>query len=93
VYTQQELETLAEVAKDKDLYIISDEVYREFTNDGLVCTSFGNIKGVEYRVIIVDSVSKRYSAFGARICSLFSKNKDFIKEATKQCQARLCVPT
>ncbi|WP_207842875.1 aminotransferase class I/II-fold pyridoxal phosphate-dependent enzyme, partial [Pseudomonas sp. 69_B] len=83
VYTKQELETLAEVAKEKDLFIISDEVYREFTYDGLVCTPFGNIKGVEDRVIIVDSVSKRYSACGARIGSLCSKNKEFIKEATK----------
>ncbi|GAB4222186.1 MAG: pyridoxal phosphate-dependent aminotransferase [Francisella sp.] len=93
VYTKQELETLAEIAKEKDLFIISDEVYREFTYDGLVCTSFGNIKGVEDRVIIVDSVSKRYSACGARIGSLCSKNKEFIKEVTKLCQARLCVPT
>ena len=93
VYTKQELETLAKVAKEKDLFIISDEVYREFTYDGLVCTSFGNIKGVKDRVIIVDSVSKRYSACGARIGSLCSKNKEFIKEATKLCQARLCVPT
>ena len=93
VYTKQELEILAEVAKERDLFIISDEVYREFTYDGLVCTSFGNIKGVDDRVIIVDSVSKRYSACGARIGSLCSKNKEFIKETTKLCQARLCVST
>lgn len=93
VYTKQELEILAEVAKEKDLFIISDEVYREFTYDGLVCTSFGNIKVVDDRVIIVDSVSKRYSACGARIGSLCSKNKEFIKEAIKLCQARLCVST
>ncbi|MEY8768013.1 pyridoxal phosphate-dependent aminotransferase [Francisella philomiragia] len=93
VYSKEELETLAEVAKEKDLFIISDEVYREFTYDGLTCTSFGNIKGVEDRVIIVDSVSKRYSACGARIGSLCTKNKEFIKEVTKLCQTRLCVPT
>lgn len=80
VYTKQELETLAEVAKEKDLFIISDEVYREFTYDGLVCTSFGNIKGVEDRVIIVDSVSKRYSACGARIGSLCSKIKSLSRK-------------
>ena len=91
--TKEELETLAEVAKEKDLFIISDEVYREFTYDGLTCTSFGNIKGVEDRVIIVDSVSKRYSACGARIGSFCSKNKELITEVTKLCQARLCVPT
>jgi aspartate aminotransferase len=93
VYTKEELEILAEVAIEKDLFIISDEVYREFTYDGLTCTSFGNIKGVEDRVIIVDSVSKRYSACGARIGSICSKNKDFIKQTLKLCQARLCVPT
>ncbi|APC96581.1 pyridoxal phosphate-dependent aminotransferase [Francisella frigiditurris] len=93
VYSKEELEILAEVAKEKNLWIISDEVYREFTYDGLTCTSFGNIKGVEDRVIIVDSVSKRYSACGARIGSLCSKNKDFIKEVIKLCQSRLCVPT
>lgn len=93
VYTKEELEILAEVAIEKDLFIISDEVYREFTYDGLTCTSFGNIKGVEDRVIIVDSVSKRYSACGARIGSICSKNKDFIKQTIKLCQARLCVPT
>ena len=93
VYTKKELEMLAEVAIEKDLAIISDEVYREFTYDGLTCTSFGNIESVEDRVIIVDSVSKRYSACGARIGSLSSKNKDFINEARKLCQSRLCVPT
>ncbi|MDE4944933.1 aminotransferase class I/II-fold pyridoxal phosphate-dependent enzyme, partial [Francisella tularensis] len=79
VYTKLDLETIAEFAIEKDLFIISDEVYREFTYDGLVCTSFCNIKGVEDRVIIVDSVSKRYSACGDRIGSLCSKNKEFIK--------------
>lgn len=93
VYSKEELEILAEVALEKDLFIISDEVYREFTYDGLTCTSFGNIKSVEDRVIIVDSVSKRYSACGARVGSLCSKNKDFILEVTKLCQSRLCVAT
>ncbi|KEI34672.1 pyridoxal phosphate-dependent aminotransferase [Allofrancisella frigidaquae] len=93
VYSKEELELLAEVAKEKDLFIISDEVYREFTYDGLTCTSFGNIKGVEDRVIIVDSVSKRYSACGARIGSICSKNKEFIKQTIKLCQSRLCVAT
>ncbi|MDE4994720.1 pyridoxal phosphate-dependent aminotransferase, partial [Francisella tularensis subsp. holarctica] len=61
--------------------------------DGLVCTSFGNLNGVEDRVIIVDSVSKRSSAGGARIGSLCSKNKECIMDAPKLCQARGCVPT
>lgn len=93
VYSKEELDILAEVALEKDLFIISDEVYREFTYDGLTCTSFGNIKSVEDRVIIVDSVSKRYSACGARVGSLCSKNKEFIAEVNKLCQTRLCVAT
>jgi len=93
VYSREELEILADVAIEKDLAIISDEVYREFTYDGLTCTSFGQIDRVADRVIIVDSISKRYSACGARIGSLSSKNKEFIKEVTKLCQSRLCVPT
>ena len=93
VYSREELEILADIAIEKDLFIISDEVYREFTYDGLTCTSFGQIDRVADRVIIVDSVSKRYSACGARIGSLCSKNKDFITETIKLCQTRLCVPT
>ncbi|WP_101772981.1 pyridoxal phosphate-dependent aminotransferase [Peptostreptococcus faecalis] len=93
VYTEEEMNVLAEIAIEKDLWIISDEVYREFVYDGLKYTSFGNLKNVEDRVIIVDSVSKRYSACGARIGSLASKNTDFIAEVLKLCQGRLCVPT
>lgn len=93
VYTVEEMHMLAEVAIEKDLWIVSDEVYREFTYDGLKYTSFGNIKEVEDRVVIVDSVSKRYSACGARIGSLASKNKEFIAQVLKLCQGRLCVPT
>ncbi|EKX93553.1 aminotransferase, class I/II [Peptostreptococcus anaerobius VPI 4330 = DSM 2949] len=83
VYTVEEMHMLAEVAIEKDLWIVSDEVYREFTYDGLKYTSFGNIKEVEDRVVIVDSVSKRYSACGARIGSLASKNKEFIAQVLK----------
>ena len=59
VYTKKELYMISEIAKENDLWIISDEVYREFVYDGLEYTSFGNIKEVEDRVIIIDSVSKR----------------------------------
>ena len=93
VYTREEMEMLAEVALEKNLWIIADEVYREFVYDGLKYTSFGNIDSVQDRVIIVDSVSKRYSACGARIGSLASKNREFIAEVLKLCQGRLCVPT
>ena len=93
IYTIEEMQMLAEVAIEKDLWIISDEVYREFVYDGLKYTSFGNLENVADRVIIVDSVSKRYSACGARIGSLASKNKEFIAQVLKLCQGRLCVPT
>lgn len=93
IYTKEELEMIAEIAIEKDLWIISDEVYREFVYDGLEYTSFGNLKQVEDRVIIIDSVSKRYSACGARIGSIASKNKGLIAQIMKLCQGRLCVPT
>lgn len=93
IYSKEELEMIAEIAIEKDLWIISDEVYREFVYDGLEYTSFGNLKQVEDRVIIIDSVSKRYSACGARIGSIASKNKDLIAQIMKLCQGRLCVPT
>ena len=93
VYTKKELYMISEIAKENDLWIISDEVYREFVYDGLEYTSFGNIKEVEDRVIIIDSVSKRYSACGARIGSIASKDKTLIAEMLKLCQGRLCVST
>ena len=93
VYTREEVQMLAEIAKEKDLWIIADEVYREFVYEGLEYTSFGNIKEVEDRVVIIDSVSKRYSACGARIGSIACKNKQFMAEVMKVCQGRLCVAT
>jgi aspartate aminotransferase len=88
-----EMEMIAEIAKENDLYIISDEVYRGFAFDGLEGISMGSIKGVEERTIIIESVSKRYSACGARIGSIQSKNKELMKNILKLCQARLCVAT
>ncbi|MGL5438916.1 MAG: pyridoxal phosphate-dependent aminotransferase [Filifactoraceae bacterium] len=93
VYTSEEIQMVADVAKEHDLYIIADEVYREFVYDGLEYTSFGNISEVEDRVIIIDSISKRFSACGARIGSLACKNKDLMAQIMKLCQGRLCVPT
>lgn len=92
VYTKEELQMVVDVALEKDLFIIGDEVYREFVYDGEF-TSLASFPEVADRVIIVDSVSKRYSACGARIGSLASKNKDFIAGVMKLCQGRLCVPT
>ncbi|NLI95347.1 MAG: pyridoxal phosphate-dependent aminotransferase [Synergistaceae bacterium] len=93
VYTDQEIQMLAEIARKRDLFIISDEVYREFVYDGLKYTSFGTIKEIEDRVILVDSVSKRYSACGARIGCISSKNAELMSQVMKLAQGRLCVPT
>ncbi|QRN85142.1 pyridoxal phosphate-dependent aminotransferase [Clostridia bacterium] len=93
VYNQEELKMLAEIAIKYDLFIIADEVYREFVYEGLDYVSMGNIEGIQDRVIIVDSISKRFSACGARIGSLASKNKGLMASMMKLCQARLCVPT
>lgn len=93
VYTKEELELVVKIVKEHDLYIIADEVYREFVYDGLEYTSFMHIKGIEDRVILIDSISKRYSACGARIGLIASKNKNLIANVLKLCQSRLCVPT
>lgn len=93
IMRRDELEMIASIAKEYDLYIISDEVYRGFAFDGLEGISMGSIPGVEDRVIIVESVSKRYSACGARIGAIASKNKVLMKNILKLCQARLCVAT
>ncbi|OPL08416.1 MAG: aspartate aminotransferase [delta proteobacterium ML8_F1] len=93
VYTRDEITMLAEVAKEHDLFIIADEVYREFIYGDLEYTSFGTIEEIEDRVIIVDSISKRYSACGARIGSIASKNKELMANMMKLAQSRLCVPT
>lgn len=92
VYTKEEINMLADIALENNLWIIADEVYREFIYEGEY-TSLGNIEKVKDRVIIVDSVSKRYSACGARIGCVASKNKDYINAILKLCQARLSVPT
>lgn len=93
VYTPEELQMIVDIAMEKDLFIIADEVYREFVYDGLEFKSFGHFPEAEDRVIIVDSVSKRYSACGARIGSLASKNDELMANILKLCQGRLCVPT
>ena len=93
VYTKDELKMLVDICIEHNLFILADEVYREFVYDGLEYISLGNFKEAEDRVIIIDSVSKRYSACGARIGSIASKNKDLIQEILKLCQGRLCVPT
>ncbi|MHC6179871.1 pyridoxal phosphate-dependent aminotransferase [Clostridium sp. JNZ X4-2] len=93
VYTPEELRMLGDIAKEHDLYLIADEVYREFVYDGLQYTSTLSLKDIQDRVIIVDSISKRYSACGARIGLVASKNQEFMHNIMKLCQSRLCVPT
>lgn len=93
VYTRDEMNALTDIAKENDLYIISDEVYREFIYDGFEYKSFASFENIKDRVILTDSISKRYSACGARIGMIACKNKDLIKQILKLCQGRLCVPT
>ncbi len=92
MYLKDELEQLANFAKKHDLFIIADEVYREFVYDGLTHTSVMQLEGIEDRVILVDSNSKRYSECGTRTGYLVSKNKEFMKNALKYAQARLSPP-
>ncbi|EOD01632.1 Aspartate aminotransferase [Caldisalinibacter kiritimatiensis] len=84
---------LRDIAKENDLFIVADEVYREFIYDDFEYMSFAHLEDISDRVIITDSISKRYSACGARIGSIASKNKELIKQILKLCQSRLCVAT
>ena len=93
LYSKEELDTLRDIVKKHDLYLISDEVYREFCYDGKKHYSAMHLKGIENNVILIDSVSKRYSACGVRIGCMISKNKEVMQTALKFAQARLSPPT
>jgi len=93
LYTQEEIQQLAELVKKHDLFLIADEVYREFTYDGDKHYSVMNVAGIEEHAIMIDSVSKRYSMCGARIGCIVSKNKEVMATAMKYAQARLSPPT
>jgi aspartate aminotransferase len=93
IYNQREMQTLAEIAGENDLFFMSDEVYREFTYDGRRHHSVLHHPDIYDRAILLDSVSKRYSACGARIGALLSKNADVVDAALRLGQARLCPPT
>jgi len=93
LYSQEELNTLKEIALKHDLYLIADEVYREFVYDGNTHHSVMNLKGLEQHSILIDSVSKRYSACGFRIGCVISKNKEVMATAMKFAQARLSPPS
>lgn len=93
LYSQEEILKLAEIAKKHDLFLITDEVYREFIYDGEKHFSVMNVPGLEEHAIMIDSVSKRYSMCGARIGCIVSKNKEVMATAMKFAQARLSPPT
>jgi aspartate aminotransferase len=93
ILTPEELDRIVAVAKKHNLFIISDEVYREFTYEGAKATSIFEIKGADERCIVCDSISKRFSACGARVGFLICKNKKVMESALKFAQARLCPPT
>ena len=93
VLTAEELRLLADIAREHDLYLICDEVYREFIYDGGCLTTAASLPDMEENLILIDSVSKRFSACGARIGALLSRNRAFMENAMKIAQARLSVAT
>ncbi|MGB0862101.1 MAG: pyridoxal phosphate-dependent aminotransferase [Saprospiraceae bacterium] len=93
LYSEEELEALKQIVLKHDLFLFVDEVYREFVYDGNKHKSVLSIDGIEENVVVLDSISKRYSACGARVGAVVSKNKSFIATAMKFAQARLSPPT
>jgi aspartate aminotransferase len=93
LYSEAEINQLADLVKKYDLFLIADEVYREFTYDGHKHYSIMNIAKIAENAIMIDSVSKRYSMCGARIGCIVSKNKELMATAMKFAQARLSPPT
>ena len=93
LYSKEEIQKLKQMVLKHDLFLIADEVYREFVYDGLQHHSIMSEEGLDQNAIVIDSVSKRYSMCGARIGCIVSKNKEFIATAIKFAQARLSPPT
>ena len=93
VYTREEIERVVDLARRHDLFLISDECYKEFVYDGETHTSVLEFEEVRDRVIVVDSISKRFSCCGARIGALITRNSDLYEAALRFAQARLCPPT
>ncbi|WP_028889623.1 pyridoxal phosphate-dependent aminotransferase [Tenacibaculum ovolyticum] len=93
LYSAEEIEKLKQIVLKHDLFLIADEVYREFTYDGEKHNSVMSLEGLDQNAIMIDSVSKRYSMCGARIGCIVSKNKEFTNTAIKFAQARLSPPT
>ena len=93
VFSEEEIRNLGKVAKKHNLFLISDEVYKEFTYDGSRHFSVLEIEDLRENVIVIDSISKRYSSCGARIGAMITRNKDVMGSVLKFAQARLCPPT
>lgn len=93
LYSKSDIEKLAALAVKNDLFLVADEVYREFVYDGKTHFSIMQANGIEQHAVIIDSVSKRYSMCGARVGCLVSKNKEVMETVLKFAQARLSPPT
>jgi aspartate aminotransferase len=93
VYTDAEMELLAAICRERELFLVSDEVYREFVYDGHTHRSALSLPGMEQHAIVVDSVSKRYSLCGARIGNVVSRNREFMSALMRFGMSRLCPPT
>ncbi|QQR87349.1 MAG: pyridoxal phosphate-dependent aminotransferase [Flavobacteriales bacterium] len=93
LYSKEELERLRDIVKKHDLFLFADEVYREFCYDGAEHMSALNLEGIDGNVILIDSVSKRYSMCGARVGAVISRNKEVMAAVLKFAQARLSPPT
>lgn len=93
LYSKEELEALSKLVEKHDLFLFSDEVYREFVYDGAQHYSVMKLKNIEQNVVLLDSVSKRYSACGVRVGAFITKNKEVYATAMKFAQARLSPPT
>ena len=93
VLTREEMRLMADIAKEHDLFLISDEVYREIVYTGEKISSMLEMEDAAENVVVIDSVSKRFSATGARVGAVISRNHDLMNEAMKLCQGRLCTAT
>jgi aspartate aminotransferase len=93
VYTEEELRRVASIVKERNLFFIGDEVYKEFVYDGAVHKSILEFADIEDRAIVVDSISKRFSCCGARIGAFITRNGEVYEAALRFAQARLCPPS
>ena len=93
VMTADELKLIAEIARENDLFLIGDEVYREFVYGGEPLMSLLQLEGYDENVVVIDSVSKRFSACGARIGCVITRNRELYNQVMKWCQGRLCTST